>query len=76
MEIGGIKMKIIRDKTEYNIETKDCIDEITKKTEKGILKEIWISREKETLMYLDVEKSCLGVITNILSLYGIKVQKA
>ena len=29
MEIGGIKMKIIRDKTEYNIETKDCIDEIT-----------------------------------------------
>ena len=45
------------------------------KTEKGILKEIWISDEKETLMYLDVEKSCLGIITGILNLYAIKVQK-
>ncbi len=68
-------MKIIRDNEEYNIDIKDCVNEITTKTEKGILKEIWISDEKETLMYLDVEKSCLGIITGILNLYAIKVQK-
>ena len=68
-------MKIIRDNVEYNIDIKDCVNEITTKTEKGILKEIWISDEKETLMYLDVENSCLGIITGILNLYAIKVQK-
>ena len=69
-------MKIIRNDVEYDINMENCIDEITTKTEKGILKEIWISRENETLMYLDVEKSCLGIIQVILSLYGIEVQKA
>ena len=68
-------MKIIRDNVEYNIDIKDCVNEITTKTEKGILKEIWISDEKETLMYLDVEKSSLGIISGILNLYAIKVQK-
>ena len=66
-------MKIIRNKQEYVVDTTNCKDAVNTTTQEGILETIEIVRENETLMFLDVKRSCLGIIKETLKLYDIKV---
>lgn len=72
-------MKLIRDGEEFVIKNIDCKFEYQASfTENSVVTELYI-REKEfgrTLMYLDIEKTCLGVVKAILELYGFKIEKA
>ncbi|MGL5229981.1 MAG: hypothetical protein ACRC8F_04080 [Cetobacterium sp.] len=77
-----MQTKVIKTQGEYVVDTKNCVFEvIATENEKGYLSKLWVTepkvdeKEGNTLLYLDIEKTCLGILVAVLPLYDITIEK-